>query len=168
MALRALRDRPRIVYPPSMQQLLLAASARLPGPFRRAATPARVELVAQFMKFGLVGVAGFLVDTAVVYATRPALGLYGAGLLSYLVAASANWALNRAWTFRGRAAGGAFAQWSRAIGSNLAGFALNRGAYVVLVTVSTVCAEAPVLAIAAGAVAGMFANFAVSRAYVFR
>jgi len=38
----------------------------------------------------------------------------------------------------------------------------------VLVTVSPVCAENPVLAVAAGSLAGMFANFSLSRRLVFR
>lgn len=56
---------------------------------------AKLPVLAQFLRFGTVGVAGFLVDTATVYATRGALGLYGAGMVAYLTAATANWLLNR-------------------------------------------------------------------------
>jgi putative flippase GtrA len=118
--------------------------------------------------FGVVGTLGFVVDTAVVYATRYALGLYGAGVLSYLVAASFNWVLNRAWTFRGQGTGPAHREWGRFVLANLVGFVLNRGTYAILVTIVPLCARQPVLAVAAGSIAGMGVNFALTRAMVFR
>ena len=123
--------------------------------------------VAQFLRFGTVGLGGFVIDTAIVYALRGTLGLYGAGLMSYVVAASANWALNRAWTFRGRGEGPAHRQWARFLGVCLVGFVLNRGTYAALVTWVPLCASQPVFAVAAGSVAGMFVNFALSRRVVF-
>jgi putative flippase GtrA len=122
----------------------------------------------QFLRFGTVGTFGFLVDTATVYATRGALGLYGAGVVAFLVAATANWALNRAWTFRGMGSGSAHSQWAKFLAANSIGFVLNRGAYFVLVTVSTLCAANPVIAVGAGSITGMFANFTLSRRLVFR
>lgn len=134
----------------------------------RAVTPERRAVFAQFLRFGAVGTAGFVVDTAVVYATRFWLGLYGAGALSYVVAASANWALNRAWTFRGQGSGPAHRQWALFLATNLVGFVLNRGTYAILVTISPFCAQNPVIAVAAGSIAGMFTNFSLSRRLVFR
>jgi putative flippase GtrA len=134
----------------------------------RTATPARLALLAQFLRFGTVGTFGFVVDTAVVYATRGWLGLYGAGALSFMVAASANWLLNRLWTFRGLGRGRAYRQWALFMVTNLLGFVLNRGTYFLLVTISPICAANPVLAVAAGSLAGMFANFGLSRRVVFR
>jgi putative flippase GtrA len=52
--------------------------------------------------------------------------------------------------------------------ANMAGFVLNRGTYAILVTVWPLAARQPVLATAAGAVAGMFVNFSLSRRLVFR
>jgi putative flippase GtrA len=141
----------------------------LPGPMRRYVVPAHVRLLAQFMQFGVVGVAGFLADTAVVYATRDMAGLYVAGTLAYAVAVTVTWWLNRIWTFRGAGAiGSVFRQWLIFAAANLPGLCLNLGTYFVLVTVVPVCAVHPILAIAAGALAGMFANFTLSRAMVFR
>jgi putative flippase GtrA len=124
--------------------------------------------LAQFVRFGVVGVLGFLVDTATVYAAKPVFGLYGAGALAYPVAASFNWALNRAWTFRGHGTGPRHHQWARFLAANAVGFVLNRGCYAILVTFSQVCADNPVLAVAAGAIAGLFTNFTLSRRLVFR
>ena len=122
----------------------------------------------QFMMFGTVGAVGFLFDTATVYSLRHLLGLYGAGVVAYVVAASVNWLLNRLWTFRDRRHGRMHQQWLRFLVANLGGFALNRGTYVLLVMAVALCAEQPVLAVAAGAMVGMGLNFALSRALVFR
>ncbi len=130
-------------------------------------TPARIALLREFLRFGAVGTTGFLVDTAVVYAARGVLGLYGAGALSYFVAASWTWLLNRVWTFRGRGGGALHRQWAAFMVVNLVGLVFNRGAYGALVTWSETCRVHPVLAVAAGAVAGMFWNFALSRKLVF-
>jgi putative flippase GtrA len=124
---------------------------------------------AQFLRFGAVGAVGFLIDTATVYALRGAIGLIGAGMAAYVVAASANWLLNRSWTFRGQGRRRpAHRQWLLFLLANLLGFALNRGAYSALVLCVPLCAAQPVLAVAAGALAGMLVNFSLSRRVVFR
>ncbi len=141
----------------------------LPAPLQRHATPERVRLLAQFIVFGVVGVVGFVVDTAVVYATRDWAGLYIAGTLAYAVAVTTTWWLNRVWTFRGLGRTGPVArQWATFVLASLPGLCLNLGTYFVLVTVVPLCIVHPVIAIAAGAVAGMFANFTLSRTMVFR
>jgi putative flippase GtrA len=126
-----------------------------------------LTLIAQFLRFGVVGAAGFLVDTSVVYATRGLVGLYWAGAIAYPVAASGNWLLNRYWTFRGPARHAVHVQWLRFLAVNLVGFALNRGTYFILITISSLCHDMPVLAVAAGAIAGLGANFCLSRRLVF-
>jgi putative flippase GtrA len=125
------------------------------------------DIVGQFLCFGAVGAVGFLIDTATVYGLRGVLGLYGAGIAAYFAAASVNWALNRSWTFRGRGGGPARRQWAQFLLANLAGFVLNRGVYAALVTAVPLCAAQPVIAVAAGALAGMGVNFSLSRRVVF-
>lgn len=125
-------------------------------------------LALQFLRFGAVGGMGFFVDTAVVYALRGSMGLYWAGAMAYPVAATFTWAVNRFWTFRGQGSGSASRQWARFLATNLLGFVLNRGAYFLLITISPLVAEYPVIAVAAGAGAGMFVNFYLARAVVFK
>lgn len=125
-------------------------------------------MLSQFLRFGAVGAFGFVVNTAVLYAARGVLGLYGAEVLAYFIAATANWALNRVWTFRGLSTGALHRQWALFLATNTLGFALNYGTYATLVTVSALCAAEPVIAVAAGSIAGMFANFTLSRRLVFR
>lgn len=148
-----------------MQTLILRL---LPPPLRPWASPTRVALLTEFVRFGLVGFAGLFVDTAVVYATRYSLGLYGAGALSYVIAASVTWILNRIFTFRGRGSGPIHRQWAMFLLTNTLGFVLNRSVYALLVTFVAAAASQPVIATSAGAVAGMFINFSLSRRLVFR
>ena len=152
----------------TMHTLLLRLARRLPLPIRRFATPARIFTLVQFSMFGTVGFVGFLADTATVYSFRYSLGLYGAGAVAYLVAATVTWLLNRLWTFRGSGGGPAHRQWARFLAVNLIGFVLNRGTYAILVTFVPLCAAEPVYAVGAGAIAGMFLNFSLSRTMVFR
>nr|WP_294548642.1 GtrA family protein [uncultured Rhodopila sp.] len=148
-----------------MQTILLRL---LPRGLRPSVTPARLILAAQFVRFGIVGAIGFVVDTATVYGLRSSAGLYGAGVAGYMTAASSNWALNRMWTFRGRGSGPAHRQWALFMIANLGGFVLNRGTYAILVTYLPIAAEQPVIAIFAGVIAGLFLNFTLSRRFVFR
>ncbi len=128
-----------------------------------------LKLAAQLLRFGTVGGLGFLWDAATVYALKPFVGLTIAALAAYLVAATMNWMLNRLWTFRGCAGeDGLFRQWLTFLGANLFGFAINRGVMFSLVWASPFCAAYPVLPLAAGSLAGMFANFGLSRRVVFR
>ena len=151
-----------------MHGILLRLASQLPSPARRYATPGRITTLAQFLMFGVVGGVGFLFDTATVYGLRYSLGLYAAGMVAYLVAATVTWLLNRLWTFRGTGSGSVHRQWARFLMVNLLGFVLNRGTYALLVTFVALCAAQPVYAVAAGALAGMFLNFRLSRAMVFR
>jgi putative flippase GtrA len=76
-------------------------------------------------------------------------------------------ALNRLWTFRGLGSGPANRQWTKFMLTNLLGFVLNRGTYALLVTFVAAAATQPVIATAAGSIAGMFVNFTLSRRVVF-
>ncbi len=78
-----------------------------------------------------------------------------------------NWALNRAWTFRGQGNGPAIRQWLVFLAVNLVGFACNYGTYVALVSSVTFIAQHPVIGVAAGSVAGLVGNFLLSRRFVF-
>lgn len=130
--------------------------------------PERWAVLQQFLRFAMVGVTGMVVDTAVIYGTRGWIGLYWAGALSYLAAATWTWQLNRVWTFRDATRGSIHRQWALFMTVNLVGLTFNRGTYAALVTWSTLCHANPVLAVGAGGLAGMFWNFSLSRRVVFR
>jgi len=154
--------------PDFVEVTLWRLRAWLPAGLTAPATDARLFGLAQFIRFGIVGLAGFAVDTACVYALRADLGLYGAGMVAWLVAVSGNWVVNRLWTFRGQGSGPAHRQFLRYALVNAGGFVLNRGAYALMVTYVEAAAAEPILATFVGAIAGMFSNFFLSRAVVFR
>ena len=142
-------------------------------PREAAPVPPRRALAVQFLRFGATGTLGFVVDTAVLYAAIAAgAGLYGGRCISYVAAATTTWAVNRSWTFRaaGQPAGraGLGRQWALFLLVNLSGFAVNYGTYALLVSNLPLAAAHPVLAVAAGALAGMTGNFLLSRRLVFR
>ena len=128
------------------------------------------NMIQQFLRFGVVGTVGFLVDSAVLLALMAlGLGPYGGRVLSYLAAASTTFALNRAWTFRAAPRDAPMvAQWGRFLLLNLVGFAANYGTYAALIATVQAVAQHPVLGVAAGSLAGMFINFGLSRRFVFR
>ncbi|WP_431305263.1 GtrA family protein [Sediminicoccus sp. BL-A-41-H5] len=127
-------------------------------------------MIEQFLRFGVVGTVGFVVDSAVLLGMMAlGAGPYGGRVVSYLVAASTTFALNRAWTFRSaRRDAPVAAQWGRFVLLNLAGFAANYGTYAALVAGLPLVAANPVLGVAAGSLAGMFINFGLSRRFVFQ
>lgn len=130
--------------------------------------PERSRTLLQFLRFGVVGTVGFVVDTAVLYAGLAlGLGLYGGRAVSYLAAATTTWALNRAWTFRGQGQAPVMRQWALFVAINLVGFAFNYGTYAALIATVAFVAQYPVIGVAAGSLAGMLGNFLLSRRFVF-
>ncbi|MFM7420512.1 MAG: GtrA family protein, partial [Alphaproteobacteria bacterium] len=71
-------------------------------------------------------------------------------------------------TFRGRGNGPVHQQWALFLLVTLVGFAMNYGTYAALIAFVPLVAAHPVLGVAAGAVAGMFGNFVLTRQLVFR
>ncbi len=151
-----------------MEAFLARLSLRLPLPVRRHLPADRIATAAQFLRFGVVGTLGFVVDTAVVYGTRPLIGLYWGGAAAYLVAATATWTFNRLWTFHAAPRTAALRQWALFLSTNALGFALNRGTYALLVSLWDTAWRHPVLAVAAGSLVGMALNFHLSRSIVFK
>ena len=121
-----------------------------------------------FIRFGIVGTLGFCWDTATVYALKGLAGLYIAGLCGFLVAGTANWAVNRLWTFRHLDHAAAHQQLMRFLAVNSIGFIFNRGTFFILIATSLRCRDQPVLAIIAGSAAGLCFNYFLSKRFVFR
>jgi putative flippase GtrA len=122
----------------------------------------------QFIAFAMVGVAGLAVDIATLHAMQ-AVGMdkYSGRLCSYLVAATTTWALNRQFTFHARRSDNAIGEWARFLSANAVGGALNYATYATLVTWVPVISAHPWLGVCAGSIAGLTANFTLSRRLVF-
>jgi putative flippase GtrA len=121
------------------------------------------------LRFALVGAAGFIVDAASLYLVVHQLGagLYSGRLVSYLTAASFTWALNRRYTFHSQRDHNPAREWLRFLAANAAGGLLNYTVYAVLINAFETVALWPVIGVAAGSMAGLIANFLLSRRLVF-
>lgn len=87
--------------------------------------------------------------------------------ISYLCAATVTWALNRVWTFAS-VDPHLLRQAVRFISANAVGGVMNYGVSVLLaITVPSIFAAYPGLAVAAGSLTGLLANFSLSRRFVF-
>lgn len=124
----------------------------------------------QFAKFSVVGTIGFIADTGALYLLMFVAGLdpFTGRLFSFLFAATVTWLLNRNYTFRGSAPAPRTRQWARFVTVNAVGGALNYGVYSALILSGGWFLEAPVLAVAAGSIAGLACNFTASRKFVFK
>jgi putative flippase GtrA len=123
---------------------------------------------AQFIAFALVGVIGFVVDAGTLYLAMAAgAGHYSGRVISYLVAATCTWALNRRYTFNGHHHANWLAEWARFLAANAAGGLVNYSVYALLVATSPIVAAHPVIGVAAGSLSGLAVNFTLSRLVVF-
>jgi putative flippase GtrA len=123
----------------------------------------------QFVLFGVVGTAGFIVDASVLLALTATtlVGPLSGRVVSYLCAATCTWALNRVITFPDRAGRASGAQWARFVGANLVGALANFGIYTWLILEYPLLPGQPVIAVAAGSLGGLALNFTLSRTLVF-
>jgi putative flippase GtrA len=124
----------------------------------------------QFVAFSAVGTFGFLVDAVVLHLAMSQLGagLYDGRVISYLVAASSTWALNRRYTFATRRSSNRAREWVRFLAANAMGGLVNYATYAALVTFHDTVAAWPVIGVAIGSIAGLLFNFVGSRYLVFR
>jgi putative flippase GtrA len=132
---------------------------------------ARRIAASRFLRFAIVGTGGFLVDEAVLYfATRQMrLDPYTGRAISFFCAVTFTWWGNRMLTFRDRAAReGLLQEWAKFFAANALGGAVNYGTYAALVALAPKPLGIPFVALGCGAITGLFFNFAMSRAFVFR
>jgi putative flippase GtrA len=125
---------------------------------------------AQFARFCLVGALGFAVDAGVLMLCLRVLdlGLYEGRFVSFLVAATVTWKLNRQFTFRNARSDRPHSQWARYVVANGLGGTANFAAYALVVGATSAGNAYPVLGVAAGSLAGLLLNFTSSRLLVFR
>lgn len=123
----------------------------------------------QFLRFTLVGAAGFLVDASSLYVAMNYLGAghYSGRVISYLAAATFTWAFNRHYTFKSCRSISPIGEWAKFLAANSVGGLVNYTTYAILVASSAIVSSWPVLGVAAGSIAGLLVNFTLSRRLVF-
>ena len=124
---------------------------------------------AELVLFSLAGAAGFLVDAGSVWVfTRAGADPLTAQAVAFTVAVTVTWLLNRRFTFAHHASPNWLREWLHYVAANSIGAVVNNGVYVLLVLSMALFSREPVLAVAAGSLAGLVFNFTASRALVFR
>jgi putative flippase GtrA len=127
----------------------------------------------QLLRFGLVGVAGYVVDSGVLYgALALGLGPTWGRLLSFLCAVATTWLLNRRFTFDHPAQGldthSLVQEALRYLSAMLMGGLLNLITYGWIMQTMPSHPALPALAVAAGSLVGMVANFAGAKWWVYK
>lgn len=127
----------------------------------------------RFLKFGLVGGGGYVVDNVVLYAMLHGLGLPPsiASAISFFTAMNFTWWGNRNLTFGDRRAHGAAAiarEWLRFILSNSVGGLANIGVRETLIAFAPPPLDNAFIALPFGVLAGLVFNFTLSSRLVFR
>jgi putative flippase GtrA len=128
------------------------------------------RVLPQFVRFAAVGVAGFVVDVAVLYLALHYLdcGPYVGRAISYVAAASSTWFLNRRFTFLNRRSMAIGMEWLKYLLVNGCGGIINYATYVACLHFLGILGVAPFIGVAFGSLAGLSVNFALSRRLVFR
>ena len=126
-------------------------------------------LIRRFIKFGIVGASGFLVDMGVytllsIVFNIPHLLARGG---SYWVSASWNWFWNRNFTFSHVEKRKKLIQWAKYLGMCMVSFMPNWGTYYVLTTYAPFFSEYKQLALVAGVGFGMLFNFTIASLFIF-
>lgn len=129
-----------------------------------------MKLDRQIVPFAISGGLGFVVDTAVLYgAMALGTGFYLGRALSFVAAASFTWIFNRSITFTHSAPQyPTFAEWLKYMIAMSVGGAVNYAIsawsyrYIMLVL------QFPVLAVAAGSMAGLAVNFLLAKRLIFK
>jgi putative flippase GtrA len=127
----------------------------------------------QFLRFAIVGSAGFFVNEVALYGALHFLKLnpYAGAIFAFLVTVTFTWGGNRFLTFRGEAAHrlrDVLEEWLKFVAANTLGFGVNYAVYAALVTFAPAPLNSPYLALACGTLAGLVFNFTLSKRFVFR
>lgn len=122
-----------------------------------------------FLRFGLVGVVGFVVDAGVLQAlvTLGGWGPVESRAISVPAAVLATWLLNRSITFRDYE-GSAWRSLVRYVAVSAAGASVNFAVYTLLVLASSAMAAHPLLPLAVASGVALIVNYLGSRHFAFR
>ena len=127
--------------------------------------------MSRLVRFATVGVAGFVVDSGILWIAMHLLGLgpYGGRVVSFLAAATVTWWLNRLYTYSDRfQSGAAVRQWRNYVLASTLGAAANYLTYCACIVLLPVAARFPVIGVAAGSLASLIFNFTIYSRFVFR
>jgi putative flippase GtrA len=117
----------------------------------------------------VAGVLGFLVDAATLYLIKLFAGIYLGRSFSFSMAVVVTWIFNRNVTFKqSNVSMGMLAEFLKYFLLMIVGGVINLGVYYILISSSQWLQNSPILAVAAGCLAGIVANFLKSRFLLYK
>ena len=123
----------------------------------------------EFIRFLVAGAIGFLVDTGILYiALELGSGYFFGRALSFLAAVWMTWQINRRFTFPTGRQRSTWHEWWQYLLAMSVGGAVNYAAYGTCIVSLPQSAALPVIAVAAGSIAGMAINFLSAKLWVFK
>ncbi len=123
----------------------------------------------ELILFGMAGVFGFVVDTAVLYLLEGAMGPFYARAVSFLAAVFATWSINRMFAFRERTSAlSKKREFVLYLALMLLGGMANYGVYSWLIVSYPLVRQHLIIGVAVGSLAGMSINFMFSRFCLYR
>jgi putative flippase GtrA len=126
-------------------------------------------MIRRLIGFIAVGAVGFIADGGILWLLLPYLGSSWGRAISFSIAVTVTWALNRAVTFRDRASKtGRAVELGRYVLSQTIGAVINVGLYAFSMFANTWMAERPLAAFAVGSAGGLIVNFTLAQWFVFR
>ncbi|MEQ9464820.1 MAG: GtrA family protein [Haliea sp.] len=119
--------------------------------------------------FAGIGAVGFLVDAGVLswLVASQGWGLYSARAISFGLAVTATWYLNRRITFASHARAGRGREYGRYLSTQTIGALINLGVYVSVIAAVPTLASCPVIPLALGSATALLFNFVSARLWVF-
>lgn len=122
-----------------------------------------------FAAFTVVGAIGFIVDASILAILVHGYGWgdYSARLVSFAVAVSATWYLNRSYVFAAQKTVDRGSEYTRYLAVQVSGMAINFLVYSLCIATNETMDRWPVLALAVGSAVALFFNYAGARIFVF-
>lgn len=126
------------------------------------------SLKARILSFGAIGGIGFVVDAGILQAlfslgARPLI----ARCISFPIAVTATWLLNRRYTFRDRSQSGAHARYVLYVVGQVVGALINVGAFVLTIRHWPEVAARPLIPMMAGSALALIFNYTWANLLVF-
>lgn len=120
--------------------------------------------------FVAVGAIGFALDAGLMLLTIKAFSCHpiGARLISFPVAVSCTWVLNRRWTFRGRGLRSRSVEYAGYFAIQVAGATLNVGVFLGCLLLWPQLVSVPLLPLTLGAAVALLFNYALLRRTLYR
>jgi putative flippase GtrA len=124
----------------------------------------------QIFRFGMIGGLGFLVDAGVLSLLIQKAGwdLYSSRALSFSLAVTATWYLNRQYTFIAGSAKGKAKEYGRYVSGQIVGGLINLAVYAGVLSIQPALAVYPVIPLAFGSAVALMFNFLYSKFIAFK